>query len=74
MTQQGHPARSPSLDDYRAARIIIEQFGDRAEQEVDRHATALLEAGDQAGVARWMNVLTALQELRQTTWGINELH
>jgi hypothetical protein len=59
-------ALSPTLDDYRAAQIIVEQFGNDAEQQALRHIDRLFETGDHDGVTRWMNVLTAVQELRRT--------
>lgn len=65
---------SPALDDYRAAKIIVEQFGDDAEQQALRHIDRLFEAGDHDGVARWMNVLAAMQELRQTQRSDGPLH
>jgi hypothetical protein len=58
---------SRTTDDYRAAKIVIDQFGDRAEREALRHAGVLLNAGDHNGVSRWMQVLAAIQELRWAT-------
>jgi len=65
---------APSLDEYRAAKIIIDQFGEKAEQRALRHVNHLFDAGDHEGVARWMNVLAAVQELRRTTPAESTLH
>ena len=55
-----------SLDNYRAAKIVLDQFGEDAERQALGHIDRLFEAGDHDGVARWMSVLTAIQQLRQT--------
>jgi hypothetical protein len=63
-----------SLDDYRAAQIVLDQFGEEAEQRALSHVDHLFEAADHEGVARWMNVLAAVQELRRTAPAGSGLH
>jgi hypothetical protein len=65
---------APSLDDYRAAQVVLEQFGEGAEQRALSHMDHLSSAGDHEGVARWMNVLAAIQELRRTVLAGRILH
>jgi hypothetical protein len=65
---------APALDDYRAAQIFLDQFGEEAEQRALSHVDHLSNAGDHEGVARWMNVLAAIQELRRTTPAGSILH
>jgi hypothetical protein len=67
-------AFASSLDDYRAAKIVMDQFGEGAEQQALSHVDRLFEAGDHEGVARWMNVLAAIQELRRTAPAASGLH
>lgn len=65
---------APSLDDYRAAQIVLDQFGDEAEKRALSHVEHLSNAGDHEGVTRWMNVLAAIQELRRTAPAESILH
>jgi hypothetical protein len=67
-------AFAPSLDDYRAAKIVMDQFGEEAEQRALSHVDHLSDAGDHEGVARWMKVLAAIQELRWTAPAGSAVH
>ncbi len=53
------------LDIYRAARVIIKQYGQDAPIHAAMRADAMLEAGDQDGYAVWRRILRAVEELQR---------
>ncbi len=53
----------PDLDIYRAASVIIEQYGEDASIEAAMRADAMLEKGDVDGYAVWKRILRAVEEL-----------
>ncbi len=55
----------PDLDIYRAANVIIKQYGQDAPIHAAMRADAMLEAGDLAGLAVWMRILRAVGVLRK---------
>ena len=61
--RHGHVMTS-DLDIYRAAKELIEQFGDVAAIEAAMRVDILLEIGDMEGVAVWKRVLKAINELQ----------
>ncbi len=52
------------LDVYRAAHILIERHGDDASIEAAMRADELMEAGDMEGVAVWLRIVKAVEELQ----------
>ncbi len=52
------------LDIYRAATVIINQYGKDAPIHAAMRADAMLEAGDLDGLKMWKRVLRAVGELR----------
>ncbi len=54
----------PDLDIYRAANVIIKQYGEDAPIHAAMRADATLEAGDRDGYAVWKLILRAVEELR----------
>ena len=63
-----------SLDHYRAARIVADQHGERAEDEILSHLVRMQDQEDTVGVQLWLNVLAALCELRRTREVSDLLH
>ncbi len=59
----------PDLDIYRAANVIIKQYGPDAPIHAAMRADAMLEAGDQNGYAVWRRILRAVEELQGTASG-----
>ena len=53
----------PDLDIYRAANVLIKQYGQDAPIHAAMRADAMLEKGDLEGVAVWKRVLRAVEEL-----------
>ncbi len=53
----------PDLDIYRAASVIIEQYGEDASIEAAMRADALLEKGDLDGYAVFKRIVKATKEL-----------
>ncbi len=53
----------PDLDIYRAANVIINQYGEDAPIHAAMRADATLEAGDLNGYAVWKRRLRAVEEL-----------
>ena len=51
------------LDHYRAARIVMEQYGIHGESEIFRHLSVMVEKDDQEGAHLWLCVLAAYDEL-----------
>ncbi len=57
------------LDIYRAAHVIIKQYGEDAPIHAAMRADATREAGDQDGYAVWKRILRAVGELQGTEPG-----
>jgi hypothetical protein len=58
-------------DDYRAAKIVVDYYGERAERQALAHINHLAGTRDHPGVTRWEGILAAIQELQQMapmTW------
>jgi hypothetical protein len=53
------------VDSYRAAKILIDQHGDGAKTYAGRRMQELLEQGDEAGAAAWVDIVFAIDELRR---------
>ncbi len=56
----------PDLDIYRAASVIIMQYGEDAPIHAAVRADAMLEKGDLDGAAAWKRILRAVEELQGT--------
>ncbi len=56
----------PDLDIYRAANVIIEQYGQDAPIHAAMRADATLEAGDLDGYAVLKRILRAIEEIQGT--------
>jgi len=56
----------PDLDLYRAANVIIKQYGEDAPIHAAMRADATLKAGDPDGYAVWKRILRAVGELQGT--------
>ncbi len=54
------------LDIYRAASVIIKQYGQDAPIHAATRADAMLETGDLGGYAVWKRILRAVGELQGT--------
>lgn len=63
-----------SLNHFRAAQIVLELHGDRAEEEILSHVVRMEECEDAAGVQLWLCVLAALHELRRTRQPADLMH
>ncbi len=59
----------PDLDIYRAANVIIKQYGPDAPIHAAMRADAMLEAGDLDGAAVWKRILRAVEELQRADPG-----
>ena len=53
------------LDIYRAATVIIKQYGEDAPVHAAMRADAALKAGDRDGHAVWKLILKAVEELQR---------
>ncbi len=62
----------PDLDIYRAANVIIKQYGQDAPVHAAMRADAMLEKGDPDGYAVWKRILRALEELQREELQENE--
>ena len=51
------------LDIYRAAKLLIDQHGDKAPIHAAMRADEMLEAGDMNGKAVWVRIMKAIGEL-----------
>ncbi len=60
------------LDIYRAANVIIKQYGQDAPIHAAMRADAMLEKGDPDGYAVWKRILRALEELQREELQENE--
>ena len=57
------------IDIYRAAKILVKQYGTEAPIEAAMHADAMLNMGDLDGLAVWKRVLAAVTKLLDTQPG-----
>ena len=55
----------PDLDIYRAANVIIKQYGQDAPTHAATRADATQEAGDVDGYAVWKRILRAVEMLQR---------
>ena len=55
---------TPDFDIYRAANVIIKQYGEDASIHAAMRADAALEGGDLDGLAVWKRILRAVEELQ----------
>ena len=55
----------PDLDIYRAASVIIKQYGEDARVHATMRADAMLEAGDLDGSAVWKRILRVVEDLQR---------
>ncbi len=55
---------TPDLDIYRAANVIIKQYGQDAPIHAAMRADAMLETGDPDGYAVWKRILRAVEDLQ----------
>ena len=56
-------------DAYRAARLLIDKYGDGALQRASERAVELGEVRDIEGVETWAAILRAVKELQSTEAG-----
>ncbi len=56
----------PDLDLYRAASVIIKQYGEDAPIHAAMRADATLKAGDPDGYAMWKRILRLIEALQGT--------
>ncbi len=56
----------PDLDIYRAANVIMKQYGKDAPIHAAMRADTTLEAGDRGGYAVWKQILRAIEEIQGT--------
>ena len=57
----------PDLDLYRAASVIIKQYGEAAPTHAAMRAAATLKAGDPDGYEMWKRILRLIEALQGTT-------
>lgn len=55
-----------SIDAYRAAKLLIDQYENHAELEASIIADAMLEVGDLDGQRTWMRIREAVIDLQST--------
>ena len=55
------------LDIYRAARLLIDQHGDGAEDHAADQVAAMMIRGDMDGVTIWRRILDAIKQLQGKT-------
>ena len=53
------------LDIYRAANVIVEQYGKDAQIHATKRASAMLDKGDLGVYATWKRILRAVEELQR---------
>ncbi len=66
MTLISYSIRTPDLDIYRSAQVLIKRHGQDAPIHDAMRADELLEAGDLEGCAVWRRILVAVEELQGT--------
>ena len=54
------------IDLWRAAKLLIDRYGNTAPVEAMRRADALAAQGDTAGKIVWLRILEAIEELQNT--------
>ncbi len=54
---------SEDLDTYRAANLLLQQYGDSADIHAAERADDLLKAGDMEGATAWVRMLTAIKTI-----------
>ena len=59
------PRYEVGVDSYRAAKILIDQHGDGAKAHAGRRMQDLLNVGDEAGAAAWVDIAFAIEEMRR---------
>ncbi len=57
---------TPAIDIYRAASVIIKQYGEDAPIHSTKRASAMLDKGDLDAYAVWKRILRAVEELQGT--------
>jgi hypothetical protein len=60
-------------DIYCAAKLVIDKYGDEAENFAARRVEQFLDDGDLDGSAAWRRILTAIEELEKETRRLTEL-
>jgi len=53
------------IDSYRAAKILIDRYGDGAKTEASLRLQDLLEAGDRVGALAWAEIVYAVEEMQR---------
>ncbi len=56
---------TPDLDIYRAANVIINQYGKDAQIHSTKRASAMLDKGDLGAYAVWKRILRVIEELQR---------
>jgi hypothetical protein len=59
---------------YRAAKIVLDQRGPQAEDEIFAYLQQMADCGNQEGAHLWLCVLAALQDLQATQPASATLH
>ena len=54
------------IDIWRAAKLLVDRYGDGALVEAMKRADALAAQGDAAGKVAWLRILEAIEELQST--------
>lgn len=52
------------IDIYRAAKLLVDQYGSDAAVQADLRADAMIERGDMAGATVWKRIVRAIAELQ----------
>ncbi len=60
------------LDNYRSAKLLIDQQGEDAATHAAMEAEKLMAKGDMEGVATWKRVIAAIEELQRQEPGPGE--
>ncbi len=55
-----------NLDNYRTAKLLVDNHGDEAPIHAAMNADAMLAKGDMGGAAMWRRVIKAIEELLAT--------
>jgi len=63
-----------TLDHYRAAKVVMDEFGAEAEQTILRHICRLIDQDDNEGAQMWRCVLAAYDELQTVQSGVGLMH
>ena len=54
------------LDLWRAAKLLVDRYGEKATIEAMKRADALAAQGDAAGKVVWLRILEAVEQLQST--------